>query len=471
MSDLSQGQQAKVPLNPGQVLRVSAPGSATVTGLTGAPSGPTTINASTQDFGPYSVPAVLRVAATTGTASYGLVQWSAVTRGTDGKLYADGVAVSTSAAASAAGGPIPALRRWYQAVAGRDYAAAVCVGIGDSWMEDRTVLAFGQQFTQLLPKRLRARLPTAGIGAGGGIGYVSIQNVSIFAPYASPWTTTGAPTQSFTSGGLGLKYTIFGAGQSAIITVTGTHAVIHYLKGNSSRIGYYKIDGGAAVTFETNNGVASDDGFLVVNLGASGSHTLEVGYSSGGQVYIAGGAFFDGDFSSGLQFYLHGHTAYRTTDYLSTAPGGAAHMLRIKNLNPHLVIIWLGQNDFAQGAGLFISAAQYKANLQSIIASLRALGVTASFLIITSADTTAIKNAGQTSTWAQFVQAARDVAAEDLGGPDGGSGVAHLAMSDPGRIPASTGAAGNGWYDAGAHVDRATHSWITDIITPVLIPA
>lgn len=366
------------------------------------------------------------------------------------------------ASSSAASGPIPALRNWYQALAGRDYAAAKIVGIGDSWMEYRTATAFGRQWTQKLPKLLRQKYPTNG-SSGGGIGYVPIQNVSIFSPYQNPWTLTGAPTTNYTSGGLGLRYSVFGSGQSASTTVTGTHAVIHYLKGNSSRIGYYKVDGGTAQTFETNNGTVTDDGYLTVNLGASGSHTLEVGWSSGGQVYIAGAAFYDGDLNSGIQFYEGGHTAYRTTDYLAVT----AMDKRIATLNPHLLIIALGQNDFAQGAGLFISAAQYKANLITYIARLRAAGVTASILLMTSADTTAIKNASQASTWADFVQAAKDVAAQDTGGPNGASGVAHVALSDAGRIPASPGAAGGLWADA-AHGGDVIQSWIADILVPPL---
>lgn len=463
MSDLAQGLSAKVPLNPGQVLRVSTPGVATVAALYGASQGGT-VTANSQTFGPYSVPAMLRITATSGTTSYGLEQQAAVLQGPDGKLYANGVAVSTGSAASASSGPIPALRNWYQALAGRDYAAAKIVGVGDSWMEYRTATAFGRQWTQLLPKRLRARFPTAGIGSGGGIGYVPIQNVSIFAPYANPWTVAGAVTQNFTSGGLGLRYSVFGAaGQTATINFTGTHAVIHYLKAANSRVGYYKVDGGAAVTFETNNGAVSDNGFVTVGPLASGAHTLEVGWSSGGQVYLAGAAFYDGDLNSGIQFYEGGHTAYRTTDYLAVP----ALDDRIAAINPQLLIGALGQNDFAQGAGLFISAAQFKTNWLTYIARLRAKGVTASILLLTSADTTAIKNAGQTSSWADFVQAAREIAAEDTGGPGGASGVAHIALSEPGRIPASPGAAGGLWADA-AHGGDVIQSWIADVLVPPL---
>ncbi|WAC75361.1 hypothetical protein OU995_11945 [Roseateles sp. SL47] len=93
MSDLAQGLSAKVPLNPGQVLRVSTPGVAAVEALYGASQG-ATVTANSQSFGPYSVPALLRVRATSGTVSYGLERQASVQQGTDGKLYADGVEVA-----------------------------------------------------------------------------------------------------------------------------------------------------------------------------------------------------------------------------------------------------------------------------------------------------------------------------------------------------------------------------------------
>ena len=70
MSDLAQGYSANVVLNAGDSVRVSTTGQATVAAVYGAPTGTTTINASSQTFGPYQVPAKLRVTAVSGTANY-----------------------------------------------------------------------------------------------------------------------------------------------------------------------------------------------------------------------------------------------------------------------------------------------------------------------------------------------------------------------------------------------------------------
>lgn len=71
MADLSQGNFANVFLQPGESLRVSTGGQATVASAFGAPAGTTTINANSQLFGPYAVPAKLRVTAVSGACSYG----------------------------------------------------------------------------------------------------------------------------------------------------------------------------------------------------------------------------------------------------------------------------------------------------------------------------------------------------------------------------------------------------------------
>lgn len=70
MSDLAQGSHANVFLQPGQVCRVAAAGVVRVTMLWGGPAGVTDVAANTRDFGPYGVPAKLRVDAMAGPAGY-----------------------------------------------------------------------------------------------------------------------------------------------------------------------------------------------------------------------------------------------------------------------------------------------------------------------------------------------------------------------------------------------------------------
>ncbi len=70
MADLAQGYTADVMLMPGDSVRVSTVGQATVRSAYGAPAGTNTLNANTQTFGPYGVPAKLTITAVSGTANY-----------------------------------------------------------------------------------------------------------------------------------------------------------------------------------------------------------------------------------------------------------------------------------------------------------------------------------------------------------------------------------------------------------------
>jgi hypothetical protein len=70
MADLSFGASANVFIDAGQVVRVSTSGVATVQMQYGGPGGTDTITANTRDYGPYGVPAKIRITATSGTVTY-----------------------------------------------------------------------------------------------------------------------------------------------------------------------------------------------------------------------------------------------------------------------------------------------------------------------------------------------------------------------------------------------------------------
>jgi len=69
MSDISQGNFAKIILKPGDSVRVTTGGVASVESRYGAPAGTTTVTANSATFGPYNVEASLKVTATSGTVS------------------------------------------------------------------------------------------------------------------------------------------------------------------------------------------------------------------------------------------------------------------------------------------------------------------------------------------------------------------------------------------------------------------
>lgn len=73
MASLDPTERAKIQLAAGDQVRIVTSGQCTVQGLTGAPEGTTTLTASSQDFGPYGVAAVLLVTCVSGSTDYSLV--------------------------------------------------------------------------------------------------------------------------------------------------------------------------------------------------------------------------------------------------------------------------------------------------------------------------------------------------------------------------------------------------------------
>jgi hypothetical protein len=104
MPDISQGNHANLILAPGDTYTISTVGVAQVVAAYGAPAGTTTITAGTQTFGPYGVPAKLRVNATTGTASYAFRSVFPMSIAADGKPDA---ATLAALAAGGVGSSVP----------------------------------------------------------------------------------------------------------------------------------------------------------------------------------------------------------------------------------------------------------------------------------------------------------------------------------------------------------------------------
>lgn len=334
--------------------------------------------------------------------------------------------------------------------------AARLVVIGDSVTEGRTASVVpGTRWIDLLAKYLRLSYPVSGIGAGGGVGYLPFYRLPPLT--AAPWSIAGSPAPDLKYG-LGLRALGFSTvAMKATATITGTSVDLLFLRGTLSRVIYYKVDGGAAVTFNTGGeSVVSDDGKLRITLGASGPHTLEIGFSSGAASYLEGVIVYDGDESKGVHVLEAGHSGYHTTEYNST--DGLNHVTRVQSLAPDLVVFALGENDYLHGH----TSASFKANLISLVSKYRAVLPNASLAVVMNFEANA--TGGNIEPWSAFVAAASEVVAEDTGGPYGRSGLAFLDLSAvmP-RVVDNTGSVyadnyhpnDKGMRDYGYHVQNA----------------
>lgn len=108
MASLDPTERAKIQLAAGDQVRIVTSGQCTVQGLTGAPEGTTTLTASSQDFGPYGVAAVLLVTCVSGSTDYSLNDDAAALTAQEKRDF--------DAMLSAAGGSTMGVQRVYIAV-------------------------------------------------------------------------------------------------------------------------------------------------------------------------------------------------------------------------------------------------------------------------------------------------------------------------------------------------------------------
>ena len=334
-----------------------------------------------------------------------------------GGLLAGGVAVAAVAAESArAAGPaadVPLLA-WHAALANRRYDPAVVAVLGSSTSEGVGVTAHGRGYPEVLAENLRAAFPVA--GAPGGGNYVAAWGV----PKSWPVTLSGGGVKVKTAG-WGLKsWLMDGAGHSAAYTFTGTSAQVWFSAVPGGGSFTVAIDG-TVVAPEVSTAAAKTDRDARWASGplTRGEHTIVVTHRTG-SCAVHGFATFDGDEDRGIQVYNGGQGGRTTGDFVEHVQGWAP---RLRSIRPHLVTLQLGVNDWRIG----VPAAVMKRNLQSIIESVRsAAGAGPSFVIYGSPRVVA----GQPiRDFASFTRAWQEVAAEDTGGPGGGSGVAYFDLA------------------------------------------
>lgn len=178
-------------------------------------------------------------------------------------------------------------------------------------MEGAGVTGYQNRFTNQLAKALRAAFPVDGVTTSGP-GYLTWTTPGIVSNL--PITSPGVPTTN-----------LHGIGRHAWELSTVDHKVtlastaytrdfLVYTKKPGGGVGYYKVDGGAPVTFDTNGTLA--DAQLINVVGDGAAHTVEVGWSSGGPVIFNGMKVFNGDHAKGWHVTAHATASTRTQFWL-----------------------------------------------------------------------------------------------------------------------------------------------------------
>ena len=330
-------------------------------------------------------------------------------------------AAATAPAARAASEPGPdrlALLSWHAALANRRYEPAVVAAIGSSSTEGVGTTRHGRGYVAMLAENLRTRFPVP--GAAGGGNYV--------AAWGDPkwWPVSRVDGEPVADTGWALKAVALRG--TLTLRFTGTSLQVWYSARPGGGRFAVTIDGETRGTVDADAPRTDRNAVWASGPLPGGHHTVTVTALTPGPV-VHGFATFDGDETRGIQVYNGGHGGRTSGDFAAGAGGWAP---RLATIRPHLVLLQLGVNDWRTG----VPAATVKRNLKTIIEAVRAgAGTDPSFVIYGSPRVGEARLHG----FGALAQVWREVAAEDTGGPAGGSAVAHFDLTT--RQPAPS--AGN----------------------------
>lgn len=353
-----------------------------------------------------------------------------------------------------------ALMGWHAALAGRHFARANVVCIGDSITEGQGATDWGNTWPARLRQLLRARFPTAGVTGGGG--WVGAQSTGEDT-YTWPATISGGPTANDNWGPSRRVVQLDASAPADKITygsLEGTAADImwvrHALGGNFQ----YRVDGGAWTTVMT--GGDQQDGMLTrVTLGASGSgpHTLEIEASSGGfQAWVSGVVEYDGDEDAGISVHNCGHHGFDTSFWLTTS-FPTSWPAAVAALDPGLVIVMLGANDHFLGT----DPATFRTNLSTLLTTLRTVTPALTPYPPILLGMHAARDGAFAFTWPEYVEAAHDAVVAD-----GNACVLDLTLGP--RLPNYADSPNWGLYADTAHWSDTGNAYAADRIADFISP-
>ena len=254
-----------------------------------------------------------------------------------------------------------ALAPWTSALANRETAAAKALIVGDSISAGTGATAWEKTLPVRLQAILRERHPIA--GTLGGDGYI-------------PTSPNGVTTTGTNSGGTVVGYAnAHGLGRQNLQLETADYfewpakfcdrVKIYYGKATLSGGGIVSIDGVDAVTLSSLDTTASDG--YVWDSGALtlGWHTVRVRATSAFVFILEGAEFMNGDNSKGVHVYSGSQFGLKAQDF--AAAGAVRHWEVVATIQPQLVIVNLGVNDWSASAR---TPAQYLADIDTILATI-----------------------------------------------------------------------------------------------------
>jgi lysophospholipase L1-like esterase len=352
--------------------------------------------------------------------------------------------------------PPAGLMRWHAALAGRTSAPAKVVVVGDSISEGQGATAKSNRWVEKFQANLRSYY-----GVTGGEGYSEaafLQN-----SFPSPWSAGGNVTANYTFG-YGQRCAVLRSPDGYIQrTVTGSSVVISYLKNTSLGSFSVFVDGSstAALTVNTATGATSSTaggGRATVTFSAAGSHTVQLKWASGGDVYIPGMWIYNGDENSGIHVTDSAKYGSATHDWTPTTSNtDTAHILgdELKVDQPDLVILEIGANDRTQE----VTSSIYATNLATIVNELLTSQTLPPSVLLVAAYNEGTAN----EAWQNYIDVQKSLVGQNP------NNLAHFDLST--RMPTATTAT-SAWglfASDGVHPSDRGHALIADYVTNYLL--
>lgn len=354
-----------------------------------------------------------------------------------------------------------ALRVFYAALADRRSNPCNIVVMGDSMTEGQGATVWGSRWVDRFRDQMRQKFPVTGVT--GGVGYISTTNgltggsSSIF-----PVAHSGTVTTNSQSGPKKRSRAFSASGHITTWTVTGTAVDLVYWQGTGTGTVKWSVDGGATTNQSTVGGSSASGTTFRISLGTAGVHTVTVEWVSGTS-YIEGLIVYNGDETTGVRVHEAGRSGFSAYqwDQVNHEAASSAWARAVGQLNPHLLIIALGINDWAQSTangGAAGTAADYKTYLKSLIADVRSnTTIDPSIMLLSYA----APNASPFDTaysFAQYADVCEQIAAED----------AEVCTLDLGlRLPKVLGDALSLYSDT-THFTNKGHALAADLVMQVL---
>lgn len=342
------------------------------------------------------------------------------------------------------------MTKWAAALASAGSSPAQVVAFGDSITEGTGATTVANRWQTLMQTALR----------DGAVGAQF--------PFIPAWPMTSAPgTPVVRAGNVGQNSTSTGTGlgwrgidlrddtASLTFTFTGDRCKVMYFASSGGGIMSVTIDGGTPVLVSQKvpdapgGNQAWDSGALT-----AGVHTVVIRRSAtsvaGNFVYVQGLLTYNGDLTSHVRV-LDAARHGANTSLLTAARTSAAGLSLAAAGGAKLAIIGYGTNDFG-----LIPVADFRANIDRLIAGLRAGGFTGSILLLGMY----LGGGRDNDAWSVYMDEYAAIAAAD---PD----VYYLDLRDymPAVPTPSTDPSGLGYYNDSLHPNDLGYARMAKILT------